>query len=119
MPSIIRLTVDFHVEYVVFAVTRAVSTEAKALYPVCGREKESEVDSPGLREEAGSCQSQGLLPVTPHARSWSSVAGPVSPLFRTQLKHQPLGEARKETVPLTLGHSFTFSTASRGSDTSA
>lgn len=37
------LTVDFHVEYVIFAVTRAVSAEAKALYSVCGRGKESEV----------------------------------------------------------------------------
>lgn len=36
------LTVDFHVEYVIFAVTRAVSTEAKALDSVCERGKESE-----------------------------------------------------------------------------
>lgn len=39
----IGLTVDFHLEYVIFAVTRAVGAEAKALYYVCGREKESEV----------------------------------------------------------------------------
>lgn len=39
----IRLTIDFHVEYVIFAVTRAVGAEAKALYYVCGRGKESEV----------------------------------------------------------------------------
>lgn len=40
--------VDFHMEYIIFAVTRAVSTEAKALYSVCARGKESEVTREAL-----------------------------------------------------------------------
>lgn len=62
----VGLTIDFHMKYVIFVVTGAVGTEAKALDFPCGREKRGasvRVHSPrlwGWKKEAAN--TMGLLP---------------------------------------------------------
>lgn len=109
-------------EYIIFAVTRAVSTEAKALYSVCRRGKESEVTGEALmggRERGQEAASPGAsLLVTPHFSLFKLLVP--SPLYSGLSSNvNPLGKALRRHFPLQMWHPFLSSIAGRGSDISA